>query len=238
MARILQLSDTHFAPSDEPLRKAGIDPRERLTTVLDAVTDKGPFDAVVLTGDICDDGSEEAARDVLAAVQGVAPIVLGVSGNHDDSATIAEVFGPPNAELGEWMVIGAVTNVAQQVQGDARPLVGALAHLEEVAPDRPAVLLHHHPVHSRSTHEWFTLEHRDDVLDALEQRTAPLLMLSGHTHEPFERHESPLHFVGAPSTYYAIAHDGDAWTKVDGHTGATIIDLFDGGTVAVEFVTA
>src|SRR5579875_2590152 len=235
MHRILHLSDVHVGADNPDVPTA---PEVRLGSVLAAVSSRGPFDAVVVTGDICEAGAESDARVVRHLLDGIAPIVLAVPGNHDESAVVRTVFGEPAATLGEWVVVGARTNVAGQVHGDGRTLAEAVARLADHAPDRPAVLLHHHPVHSRSTHPWFVLEHRDEAVDALARRSAPLLMLSGHTHDAFEARDGAVHFVGAPSTYYGIAHDAERWAPTPGATGAVVVECRgDGGSLA-DFVVA
>lgn len=237
MPRLLHLSDTHLSAPGAPSAHPEIDAAGRLRAVLEGTAPHGPYDAIVVTGDVCDDGSIEGARAVHGMLGHLARVVLAVPGNHDTTAAVEQVFRPPSAQVGAWTVIGASTNVPGQVAGDARPLATALAHLDALAPDRPAVLLHHHPVHSPSAHEWFTLAHREEVLAALDRRTAPLLMLSGHTHEAYDEQVGPVRFVGAPATYYGLRHDADRWTHEPSTTGAVVLDLADDGQVDARVIT-
>jgi Icc protein len=236
MHRILHLSDTHFGGRN-PDVPAG--PEARLRAVLAAASERGPFDAVVVSGDVCDAGAEADALAVRALLVDLAPVVVAVPGNHDESAVVARTFGEASGTLGEWLVVGVATNVPAQIHGDGRPLADAVSRLERAAPDRPAIVIHHHPVHSRSTHEWFTLEGRDLVLEALARRSAPLLMLSGHTHEAFEAQVGPVRFIGAPSTYYGLAHGGDGQEVDPGGTGAVVIEVHeDAAATTTEVVIA
>jgi Icc protein len=222
MRRILHLSDTHFGGQNPDVPA---EPEARLRAVLAATSQRGPFDAVVVSGDVCDAGSEADAVAVRALLVGVAPVVVAVPGNHDESAVVTSAFGEASATLGDWLVVGVATNVPGQVPGDGRPLADAISRLEQEAPHRPAIVIHHHPVHSRSTHEWFTLDSRGSALEALARRSAPLLMLSGHTHEAFETRVGPVHFIGAPSTYYGLAHRDERWGLSVATTGAVVIDV-------------
>ena len=234
MTRLLHLSDTHLAAPGAPDAHPGIDAEDRLRRVLDAAREHGPYDAVVLTGDVCDDGSAHGAARVREVVGDLAPVVCAVPGNHDRTETVEGVFGRPDVRVGAWRITGATTNVPEQVQGDARPLA---AVLRDLAPDEPSVVLHHHPVHSRSTHEWFTLEHRDEVLAVLGERTAPLVMLSGHTHEHFETRAGAITYLGAPATYYGLAHDADGWRHADEVVGALVVELGDDGAVTARLLS-
>lgn len=223
MTRILHLSDTHLhAPGAQTIHPE-IDTRARLVEVIDRVRAYGPFDAVVVTGDVCDDGSEIGAVAVRELVDGLAPVVLAVPGNHDRSAPVREAFGEHVAEVGPWHVVGADTHVDGEVAGVGGGVLEALAEIG----DRPAVLLMHHPIESRSTHEWFTLGGRGAVVAAVEAHPAPLVILSGHTHEAHESRLGPAYLIGAPATYYAIRHHGDTFEFVPAEYGAAVVTLDD-----------
>lgn len=223
MTRILHLSDTHLhAPGAQTLHPE-IDTRARLEEVVDRVRAYGPFDAVVVTGDVCDDGSEVGAFAVRETVEGLAPVVLAVPGNHDRAAPVRAAFGAPTAQVGPWHIVGADTHIDGEVAGDA---AGALEVLAGIG-DRPAVLLMHHPLASRSTHEWFVLRGREELVVALESHAAPLVVLSGHTHEPYEARLGDAYLLGAPATYYSIRHDGDTFEFVPAEYGAAVVTLDD-----------
>ncbi|MDO5502270.1 MAG: metallophosphoesterase [Actinomycetia bacterium] len=223
MTRILHLSDTHLhAPEAETLHPE-IDARARLEKVLEQVRSYGPFDAVVVTGDVCDDGSQVGAADVHELIKGLAPVVLAVPGNHDLADPVRSVFGEPHAEVGPWTIVGVQTQIEQQVHGDGSAVPAALAELGE----RPVILLMHHPISSRSTHEWFSLEHREEAAAAVESYPGPLVVLSGHTHEAFEGRLGTAHLLGAPSTYYSIRHDGEEFEFVATAHGAQVVNLDD-----------
>jgi 3',5'-cyclic-AMP phosphodiesterase len=221
VTRVLHLSDTHLhAPGASTLHPQ-IDTRARLVEVLDRVRAYGPFDAVVVTGDVCDDGSEVGARAVRDLVQGLAPVVLAVPGNHDLAEPVRTVFGEPVAEVGEWLFVGIETQVEGEVAGVGDGVAPALAEIGH----RPAVLLMHHPLESRSTHEWFTLAGRDAAVAAVERHTAPLVVLSGHTHEAHAARCGTAHLFGAPATYYSIRHHGGDFEPVLAQYGASVLTL-------------
>jgi Icc protein len=163
--------------------------------------------------------------------------VFAVPGNHDTTEVITDVFGKPEADFGDWRMVGVATNIPGQVPGTAAPVVAALDTLDATDPDRPAVVLTHHPLRSPSTHEWFTLAGADVLEQRLLRRAAPVVVLSGHTHQPYETRVGAAQLLGAPSTYYGIRHDGDSWSEDFDLTGARIIDLHDDGSVATHVVT-
>lgn len=223
MTRLLHLSDTHVPAPGARTQHPEIDARTRLAEVLERCRAYGPFDAVVVTGDVCDDASPEGAGAVRDVLEGLAPVVLAVPGNHDHAGPVREAFGAPVAEVGPWHVVGADTHVEGEVAGVAD---GALEALAEIG-GRPSVLLMHHPLESRSTHEWFTLGGGERLAAALETHPAPLVVLSGHTHEAYESRRGRAHLIGAPSTWYAIRHRGDEFDLVLAEYGATVVTLDD-----------
>lgn len=234
MTRLLHLSDTHLhAPGAQTLHPE-IDPRARLQDVTDRARAYGPFDAVVVTGDVCDDGSEVGARAVREMLDGLAPVVLAVPGNHDLPGPVREAFGPPFAQVGPWHVVGCSTQVEGEVAGVGGGALEALAGLD----DRSAVLLMHHPIESRSTHDWFTLRGREEVVEAVRARSGPLVILSGHTHESYQGRLGEAYLIGAPATYYAIRHRGPEFSFVPSEFGAAIVTLRKPGEEPkVEFLT-
>lgn len=236
--RLLHLSDTHLHVPGASTHHPEIDAAGRLETVLAAARRHGRVDAIALTGDICDDGSvigAEAVRERLHAAYPDVP-VLAVPGNHDLSESIRTVFGPLPEELDGWLVRGAETNELGRIEGLAGPAVAALGAVAD--DEAPLLLLQHHPLRSRSTHAWFTLVDADALATALEQRRGPVVLLTGHTHQAYERRDGHIHHVGAPSTYYAITHDGQDWAFAPDGTGAQIVELSGDAVAAITPVRA
>lgn len=233
MPRLLHLSDTHLAAPGSPSEHPQLDPHARLETVLAAVADAGPFDAVVLTGDIADDGSVDGADWVRSLVAPLAPVVLAVPGNHDRTSAVAEVFGTDSVRLGAWRLVGAGTNVPGQIPGRADAVLDVLSSCVG-----PTVVLMHHPLRSRSTHEWFTLARGAELEARLLAHGDPLVLLSGHTHEAYEDTVGEVRLLGAPATYYGIAHDGEQWDTYGAPTGARIVELGDDLSVSTRLVLA
>ena len=234
--RVRHVSDTHFAAPVHAGEPPGVDPVARLEAVLAAVAAEGfAPDLVVHTGDVADDGSLDAVQLVYERLTAVAPTVA-VPGNHDDPGLVRDAFGPPEAAVGPWRVVGIDTVIPGEVGGHSRALPAVVA-----AADGPTILLMHHPVRSRSTHPWFRVAGSEDAAALLAASPHPWLVLSGHTHEVCEEATGPAGRVrlwGGPATRYALRHTGDAWEIVPGQTGARLIELGDDGSVAARVVRA
>ncbi|MEU9333892.1 metallophosphoesterase [Streptomyces sp. NPDC048290] len=94
--RILHLSDTHIERTAGPNRH-GVDATESLRLMLGELRHQRGVDAIMVTGDVADDGAVESytiARELIgefAAQLGV-PLFFTV-GNHDDRAAFGKVLG-------------------------------------------------------------------------------------------------------------------------------------------------
>ena len=239
MATVLHVSDTHLRADDELVH--GVDPRVRLQAVLDAVASEGFVpDLIVHSGDITDDGTVEAARLAREALSGLGGRVLGVPGNHDVPASVASVLTTADADLPGWRVIGLDTVVPGLVIGTAE---GRLASLESaLAVGVPLAVVMHHPLVSHSTDPALGFLAADGFTALLARRTHPVLLLTGHTHEPFDAilDADPtrwLRLLGAPGVLNAWHHDGRRHVDTD-QTGARLITLRPDATIDTRLVIA
>jgi 3',5'-cyclic-AMP phosphodiesterase len=99
--RILHLSDTHITAAPGP-NQDGIDPRESLRRMLHDCGELPDIDAVVVSGDVADDGSAEAYADALDLVGAFArgrgiPAIFS-TGNHDERKQFTAVLGSGHAD--------------------------------------------------------------------------------------------------------------------------------------------
>ena len=152
--RLLHLSDTHLHDPQWSTYHPEIDSAARLDAVLAATREHGPFDAIVLTGDVTDDYSVVGALAVherlTAAYPGV-PLLV-VPGNHDLTESVREVFPDPSGMFRGWRVVAVATNVRDQIEGEAAATVAALDEIDPADPTPLLVLLL-----SGHTHQTFEL---------------------------------------------------------------------------------
>jgi 3',5'-cyclic AMP phosphodiesterase CpdA len=94
--KILQLSDVHLTRDDGPNRD-GLDGGAALRGLLAELAGLRDLDAIVVTGDIADDGSREAYARIRELLGGFAgergAVVCYATGNHDERAAFAEELG-------------------------------------------------------------------------------------------------------------------------------------------------
>jgi len=242
-ARILHLSDTHLLAPGE-LHQGLVDTTAVLRHTLACLAGLGPLDAVVVSGDVSDDGSAEsylAAQELVEgyAVEHGAGVVWAV-GNHDQRLPFAEVLlaSPAAGPLdGVHDVAGlrfAVldSSVPGAGYGELRPpqLERLRAVLAEPAPRGTVVVVHHPPLPAPTVlHDALRLQDPAALLAAV-RGTDVRVVLSGHYHHPFVATVDGVVVVVAPGV--ANRNDvlvaGGLERAVRG-SGACLVELDDDG---------
>ncbi len=198
-AVILQISDTHIAGPDGPAETRG-----ELLAVADRVRTSGlGIDAIVVSGDIADDGHPEAYRFVRETIGGLAAeigaLFVPVIGNHDLRGPFREVFfgGDPADDSpldgvawcrprcgGPVRIIRLDTVLPGSSAGQVTPeqLAWLGDVLAEPAPGGSVLVMHHPPVPSFQLsavpHEWADRDLLAPVIADSDVR----IILSGHVH--------------------------------------------------------
>ena len=233
--RVLHLSDTHLGGQDA---LAGADEaRLRLERVIARVLTVGRVDAVVVTGDLTDDGTLQATLNLAAALERFNACILAVPGNHDSKSSARTVFPGNRIDLGPWTILGLDTSK----EGQSHGLINSLEFVEEIdgLRDRFVLLAMHHPPVSPACGRAFRLEGGEELLEVLKCRKHVRGILSGHLHLGFEiRLASGLVVLGAPSTLVGFDHSQDgSHVRNESTTGAREVLLHGDGTVSSRLLT-
>lgn len=242
---ILQLSDIHFCEKqhESPL---GIDPDLRLEQVIRTVrnTEVHP-DLLLVSGDISDDFSQESYRRALSVLSRLEVPILATAGNHDDAAKLAEHFScDETVVMGDWSIVAANSSLPTQVHGtlDLSELLKRIDGELARKPDQNVLVCIHHPIRSRSSHEWFQLDESDLLQAELLKRHQVKLITTGHVHDPFEFEidrdgVDPLWLLGCPAVSLAIDHDGSNYELMPhSPTGFRVVTLKPDGSFASKVI--
>ncbi|MGY0390096.1 metallophosphoesterase [Nocardioides sp. WG-D5] len=209
MTRILHLSDTHVTGSG--LDMDGVDAVAALDAILRDARHVPGLDAVVVSGDIADDGSAEGCRAVLervgafAAERGIPHIYS--TGNHDTRGPFREVLGSGHLDadgsdrgrlldpesdlcasvsyLGELRVVTIDSLVPGKTHGflDEAQLARLAAELSTPTRDGTVLVLHHPPLHLASL-PWVAdvVLHNISALGRVVRSSDVRAILAGHLH--------------------------------------------------------
>jgi Icc protein len=211
---LVQLSDLHVGGSEN-----GIDPIPRLEAVVEAVLGlPNRPDAVLVSGDLSDDGAEESYRIARESLARLGSPLHVLPGNHDDRGRIRAAFdlpgegeGPVNysVDVGELRLVLFDSNVPGRDPGsyDADRLAWLDRELA-MAPGRPTVLAVHHPPLATGIAEWdaINLDRSDrEALGEVVGRHPHLrAIVGGHLHRVAASTLSGCPVLAAPSTYLQV----------------------------------
>ena len=237
---LVQLSDLHIGGNEN-----GMDPIPRLEAVIEAVRAlPNRPDAVLVSGDLTDDGAEEGyrvAREMLARLE--VPLHV-IPGNHDDRARLREAFDLPGAgdepinyatRVGELRLVAFDSIVPGQDPGDFPP--EQLRWLDEelaAEPEAPTLLALHHPPLATGIAEWDAINllapQREALAEVVARHPQLRAIIGGHLHRVAASALAGRPVLAAPSTYWQVRPDfeeEDEYRVVDS-PGFAIHALRDG----------
>lgn len=203
---LIQITDCHINASTRHHRG---NTRDMLQSVLAAIhCDESP-DLLLVTGDLADDGSEQAYLWLQRQFSRFPCPVLVLPGNHDDSSRMAEVFGTPNQlrdncrELGEWSIVPLDTRHAGHESGllSQASLVELDALLTERRDRHILLTLHHYPLPVGS--DWLDamgLVNARQLFAVVDRHPQVRMMLAGHVHQVAEQVYRGIPVLSTPAT--------------------------------------
>lgn len=214
---IAQLSDLHIGATAE-----GVDPLARLEAVVEAVRAlPNPMDAVIVSGDLSDDGSEESYRLARPLLDRLGCPVYVLPGNHDDRARLRAAFGLPGAgdepvnytvEVGELRLVLLDSNVPGRDPGRFGPR--DLAWLDKALkeePERPTLLAVHHTPLATGLPGWDAINldpsEREALAGVVARHPQLRAIVGGHLHRIAAASLAGCPVLSAPSTYLQALPD-------------------------------
>lgn len=241
--RVLQVTDPHlFASREETLR--GCATWQTLNDTVDHYLARDwRADIVYLTGDLVQDDSREAYRNLRAAIDRLQLPVYIVPGNHDVPRLMAEELPDyrncTTLDEAGWRLIGIDTHEAGSASGRiGTDELGRLATLLESAGSlHVAIFLHHPPVDVGSA--WLDdigLLDRDALLAVVGRHATVSLIVFGHVHQAVDHETAGLRIVGTPSTGRQFRPRSQEFAIDDRPPAYRRLELSRAGVVATEIV--
>ncbi len=241
IARVIQITDTHlFAAEDGCL--LSVNTADSFLSVVEAARAQSfAFDAILATGDISQDHSNESYRRF---VEGIAPLkrpCFWLPGNHDDKSGMGSVLSdhlvsqPDHLLLGEnWYVIFLDSQILGVPHG--RLNEDQLALLENklsLYPGRHAlVLLHHNPLPVGSA--WLDqhcLKERDRFWEVIARHNNVRGVVCGHVHQDSQSEYQGVQVLTTPSTCIQFKPDSDEFALDPKSPGWREIELYADGRI-------
>ncbi len=251
--RIAHVSDSHFTASGT--MHDTIRPADTFRAALDALAGSGvPFDAIVHTGDVADEGEADAYRAARSAFDrataGTGRPVYAVPGNHDDRVAMrTHLLGEPASagpidaahDVRGLRLVLLDTSIPRHVEGglDEEQLAWLREVLREPAEHGSVLALHHPPVPVEVTALQRLHLTGQDSLAAVLAGTDVRAVLGGHLHYATSSVFAgvPVHVVPATAYTIRLTAPGGGVTGADGGRAVGILTCYDDGRVGYSLLT-
>jgi 3',5'-cyclic-AMP phosphodiesterase len=216
---LAQLSDAHLGATGE-----AADPVARLGTVVEAVLSlPNAVDAVLVSGDLSDDGSAESYRLARSSLDRFECPVHVLPGNHDDRARLRRAYDLPgegaeainySVDVGGLRLVVLDSVVPGRDPGAFPP--ETLAWLdEELGREResPTLLAVHHTPLATGLPAWdainLTAADREALGEVVARHPQLRMIVGGHLHRIAATSLAGCPVLSAPSTYLQALPDFD-----------------------------
>jgi 3',5'-cyclic AMP phosphodiesterase CpdA len=229
---IAHLSDCHL--DARPITVA------RLRQVVAAVRELPRLDAVVVTGDVADNGAAEEYQAFLAEIAGLPPMIV-TTGNHCIRAVFEANIGPRNRllDVGSLRIVALDTAMDGKDEGRldeatlafAREAIGRAPGAVLLACHHPAVSIGHPPIDATR------LGNADALVDLIANSSSVLGVLTGHVHTPHSSIFAGVPLIGAPGIVSTLRINDPTRISADGAAPPGFaVHIVNGGRLSTRFV--
>ena len=222
MTCILQVSDTHIVPEGQ-LVSGQLETADALKRLVDRIVgirrQIGPIDAVLVSGDLSDDGSAESYAHFKALMAPLDFPLLVIPGNHDVRASMRAAFAgslPPDGPLNWCRRIVDVTIIGLDtlVEGHGHGALSeeTLTFLRDAlmrSKGLPVLLALHHPPFASGIAfmDKIGLTNSAAFRDAIADHEGHLRIICGHIHSMMVTDVAGHIAMSAPSPCSTFAFD-------------------------------
>lgn len=234
---VLQLSDLHILPNIGELM-LGFDTFYYFERTLQhAYQFHGPFDLILLTGDLAQEPCESSYQRIANCLQAYQTPCVYLPGNHDDFGIMTKVFGKAMGcgqaiMLGCWQILCLNTQKPDSPAGrlDQRELIFLEQNLE-MHPESPALIAMHHPCVASGA-AWLDtmqIENSDALLAIVNRFTQIKALVCGHLHQELEQSIGSTTLYATPSTCFQFTPGAESFSLDTLSPGYRILELRDHG---------
>jgi Icc protein len=239
MLKILQISDLHIL-SEPSATLLGINTDYYFQQVLAAAhSQHGPFDLLLLTGDLAQETSVASYERILSTLQSYPTPCLCLPGNHDDEVLMQSILNTPQVSSDRQMQFGNWQIICLNSRQPGTP-VGYLAKAElqfleqrlTAQPDAPTMLaLHHHCISSGSPWmDTMQLQNSPELLAIVDKHPQLKIVTFGHVHQVITSRYRHVAVFSAPATCFQFQPFATEMAVTEESPGYRLFELAaDGG---------
>lgn len=238
--RIIQLSDIHiFSKRDQAL--LGVKTQESFDAVVALMeAERGQIDAIMLTGDLSQDGSAASYNYIADKLRGFNVPIYAVPGNHDNISMLLQTYvtGPICCEqvvlFKDWELILLNTHKPGAVEGElaANQLQFLKTALAKAAVPNIIVFFHHHPILIGS--KWLDnlgLTNKEDFWQIISNDPRIKAIVFGHIHQEYEGYSHQKLCLALPSTCIQFKPMHDEFALDNKPPGYRWLNLYPDGKI-------
>ena len=242
--RIIHMSDLHLTKDGCPIWETNT--MEHFNQSIDIIRGMQNIDAILVTGDISDDGSEWTYQYADRLFSSLGIPTLCCPGNHDSLKMMLEGYQPSfyqvlpsSRKIEGWKIVmlNSVTPAEEDPnQNKARGFLSeeSLSYIEQELKEGLATIiaLHHPPLEPGGWLNRRLLENREAFNQTIESYPNARLVLYGHIHYFTEVQQGHIRYSSSTSVGFAFDKDLPKFQIADGLEGMSLIEL-DGGNIII-----
>lgn len=207
--KIIQLSDIHLF-ADKSRELLGVKTEESFQAVIDLLHEREKdIDLILLSGDLTQDGSEEAYLRIVHALKSFKIPIYCVPGNHDNPQVMSHIYpcetisGHKHIILKNWHLILLNSQKPSAVEGQLdQSQLDYLQYCLQTYPEHSAVIAFHHqpmPV-GCAWLDKLGVGNPDKFWQVVSFFPKVKAVLFGHIHQDFHEVKNGIQCYSAPST--------------------------------------
>lgn len=239
MLKILQLTDLHVTPHTGELM-LGLDTEDFFQQTLAHAHDQhGPFDVILLTGDLAQDPCSDSYQRIQHHLSSYATPSLCLPGNHDDFELMQRYLQLGNVSCNKQWVTNSWQIVLLDSQKPNSP-VGRLADKELAFLEQtlqtnqalPTLVALHHPCFAvgSSWLDTMQIENSDAFLSLLGRYPQVKAVTCGHVHQACFRQIDHINFFATPASCFQFTPYSNEFSIAETPPGYRVFHLYpDGG---------
>lgn len=243
-AVLLHFTDTHLLQDTSAILR-GVNTSASLDYVVELAkaTSLSP-DAIVITGDIAEDGSEGAYQRLLRSLKIFKASVRWVPGNHDNFSTMVAVAGKTplskkSLNLNNWQIFLVDSSTSGCIHGDiSKTELDWLDFCLSSTPagvENTAVCLHHNPHEADAA--WakpIGLRNYSDFFEVLDRHESVRFVLHGHIHQERRVMRNNVSYLCTPSTCFQFDPKSNCFALDEANPGFRSLTLREDGSFSSE----
>lgn len=239
IVRLIQISDTHLFDAKSGLL-LGMQTLQSLEAVLHSVRLKPqPIDAILVTGDLSQDGSLGSYQHLQQALTPFQSPVFWLAGNHDDyhvmqQAAVKHEYLQTVIRTDFWQLILLNSQSEGAVFGELS--IKQLEILQDALQQRPdlhsVICLHHQPIAMGC--RWLDkigLRNAVEFQAVLQQHQNVRAVLWGHVHQESSRFIDGVRYLSTPSTCVQFKPNATDFSLDELAPGYRWLDLHPDGAI-------